>query len=148
MGGFFRVDKDCQPGFLVVNTVGDPATSPDVADAAKDTSEATLVELVRAAAGVPDLPVQIDGVARWRATLRRRARGTPTVGCSSSATRRTSCRPNGGFGGNTGIHDAYDLAWKLAWAVRGEAGERSSRRTATNDGPSGASPSSRRTRAT
>jgi hypothetical protein len=30
--------------------------------------------------------------------------------------------PNGGFGGNTGIHDAYDIAWKLACAVRGDAG--------------------------
>jgi hypothetical protein len=26
--------------------------------------------------------------------------------------------PNGGFGGNTGIQDAYDLAWKLAYVVR------------------------------
>jgi len=30
--------------------------------------------------------------------------------------------PNGGFGGNTGIHDAYDLAWKLALVVKGVAG--------------------------
>jgi hypothetical protein len=30
--------------------------------------------------------------------------------------------PNGGFGGNTGIHDAHNLAWKLAAVLRGEAG--------------------------
>ena len=123
MGGFFRVDKDCQRGFLVVNTIGDPATSPDIADAAKDTSEATLVALVRAAAGVPDLPVQIDGVARWRASSDVAARYSDgrvfLVGDAAHVMP-----PNGGFGGNTGIHDAYDLAWKLAWAVRGEAGER------------------------
>src|SRR5205814_10184531 len=31
--------------------------------------------------------------------------------------------PNGGFGGNTGVQDAHNLAWKLALAVRGVAGE-------------------------
>ena len=30
--------------------------------------------------------------------------------------------PNGGFGGNTGIHDAHNLAWKLAMVLQGEAG--------------------------
>ena len=55
-------------GFLAVNTMGDPDTDPDVADTARDTSEARLVELVRVGAGVPDLDVRIDGVGRWRAT--------------------------------------------------------------------------------
>src|SRR5262249_38566401 len=31
--------------------------------------------------------------------------------------------PNGGFGLNTGIADAHNLAWKLAAVVRGEGGE-------------------------
>jgi len=123
MGGFFRVDKDCQAGFLVVNTIGDPATSPDVADAAKDTTEPRLIELVRAASGVPDLAVRVDGVARWRASSDVAARYSGgrvfLVGDAAHVMP-----PNGGFGGNTGIHDAYDLAWKLAWAVRGLAGPR------------------------
>ena len=29
--------------------------------------------------------------------------------------------PNGGFGGNTGIHDAHNLAWKLALVLQGHA---------------------------
>jgi hypothetical protein len=29
--------------------------------------------------------------------------------------------PNGGFGGNTGIHDAHNLAWKLAYVLAGHA---------------------------
>ncbi len=29
--------------------------------------------------------------------------------------------PNGGFGGNTGIHDAHNLAWKLANVIHGHA---------------------------
>ena len=39
--------------------------------------------------------------------------------------------PYGGFGGNTGIHDVHNLAWKLALVLRGLAG---SQRLAT--GPS------------
>ena len=30
--------------------------------------------------------------------------------------------PNGGFGGNTGIQDAHNLAWKLALVLKGVAG--------------------------
>jgi len=30
--------------------------------------------------------------------------------------------PNGGFGGNTGIHDAHNLAWKLAFVLQDHAG--------------------------
>jgi hypothetical protein len=30
--------------------------------------------------------------------------------------------PNGGFGGNTGICDAHNLAWKLAFVLNGHAG--------------------------
>src|SRR5262249_31099599 len=49
LGGFFRMNKDCQSGFLSVNTVGDPKVDPvAAANAAADTSEARLVELVRA----------------------------------------------------------------------------------------------------
>jgi hypothetical protein len=31
--------------------------------------------------------------------------------------------PNGGFGGNTGVQDAANVAWKLAMVLKGEAGE-------------------------
>jgi putative polyketide hydroxylase len=30
--------------------------------------------------------------------------------------------PNGGFGGNTGVQDAHNLAWKLAYVLKGIAG--------------------------
>ena len=118
-GGFFRLDKHCQSGFLVVNTVGD-ASDPDIANAAADTSEARLVELVRAGAGVPDLAVRIDGVARWRASsdVARHYQGGRIFLAGDAAHVMP---PNGGFGGNTGIQDAYDLAWKLAFVVNGMA---------------------------
>jgi 2-polyprenyl-6-methoxyphenol hydroxylase-like FAD-dependent oxidoreductase len=119
-GGFFRLSKDCQTGFLVVNTLGDPSGAP-TGDAAADTSEARLVELVRIGAGVPDLAVHIDGVARWRASTDVAARYQDgRVFLAGDAAHVMP--PNGGFGGNTGIADAYDVAWKLALAVKGVAG--------------------------
>src|SRR5262245_30801344 len=119
-GGFFRVDKACQTGFLVVNTVGDPATNPDAANAAADTSEDRLRELVRTGAGVPDLDVRIDGVARWRSSsdVARQYQSGRILLAGDAAHVMP---PNGGFGGNTGIQDAYDLAWKLAYVVTGMA---------------------------
>jgi 2-polyprenyl-6-methoxyphenol hydroxylase-like FAD-dependent oxidoreductase len=122
-GGFMRMNKDCQSGFIGINRVGDPYKDPDAANAAKDISEQRLIELVRAAAGVPDLPVRIDGVARWRATsdvARRFSEGR--VFLAGDAAHLMP--PNGGFGGNTGIHDAHNLAWKLAYVLNGLAGPR------------------------
>jgi 2-polyprenyl-6-methoxyphenol hydroxylase-like FAD-dependent oxidoreductase len=122
LGGFFRMDKDCKSGFLAVNTVGDPKKDPKAAaDAAADISEARLIELVRAGAGIPDLPVKIDGVARWRATsdVARKFREGRVFLAGDAAHLMP---PNGGFGGNTGIHDAHNLAWKLALVLKGTAG--------------------------
>jgi 2-polyprenyl-6-methoxyphenol hydroxylase-like FAD-dependent oxidoreductase len=123
-GGFFRLQKDCQSGFMVVNTVGDPKVDPiKAANAAADTSEARLIELVRAGAGVPDLDVKIDGVARWRATsdvAGEFQRGRVFIVGDAAHLMP----PNGGFGGNKGIHDAHNLAWKLAMVLEGVAGPR------------------------
>ena len=120
-GGFFRVEKECQSGFLVVNTMGDPETNPDRANAAADLSEKRLIALVRAGAGVPDLKVRIDGIARWRATSDVAQRfGQGRVFLAGDAAHLMP--PNGGFGGNTGIHDAHNLAWKLAFMLKGVAG--------------------------
>ena len=119
-GGFFRLAKDCQSGFLVVNTVGDPRTNPEAANAAGDTSVERMVELVRAGAGVPDLGVRIDGVARWRSSsdvARRYHEGRILLAGDAAHVMP----PNGGFGGNTGVQDAYDAAWKLALVVKGIA---------------------------
>ncbi|HEY7457928.1 MAG TPA: FAD-dependent monooxygenase [Xanthobacteraceae bacterium] len=124
LGGFFRMDKDCQSGFLVVNTVGDPKKDPKAAaNAAADVSEPRLIEFVRSGVGVPDLPVKIDGVARWRATsdVASKFRDGRVFLAGDAAHLMP---PNGGFGGNTGIHDAHNLAWKLAAVLKGTAGPR------------------------
>lgn len=122
IGGFFRMNRAQTAGFLVLNTVGDPKVDPVAAsNAAADTSEAKLIEYVRAGIGA-DIPIKIAGVARWRATADvaetyRKGR----IFIAGDAAHLMP--PNGGFGGNTGIHDAHNLAWKLAAVLRGEAHE-------------------------
>jgi 2-polyprenyl-6-methoxyphenol hydroxylase-like FAD-dependent oxidoreductase len=120
LSGFFRMDKDGNSGFLVVNTVGD-TSRPEAASPANDVRESHLIDLVRAGAGVPDLPVTIDGVARWRATsdVARRFREGRVFLAGDAAHLMP---PNGGFGGNTGIHDGHNLAWKIAMVLKGVAG--------------------------
>jgi 2-polyprenyl-6-methoxyphenol hydroxylase-like FAD-dependent oxidoreductase len=120
LSGFVRMDKDGNSGFLVVNTAGD-TSRPEASNPAADIRDERLIEFVRAAAGIPDLPVKLDGVARWRATsdcARRFA--DRRVFLAGDAAHLMP--PNGGYGGNTGIHDAHNLAWKLALVLKGLAG--------------------------
>jgi hypothetical protein len=120
--GFFRFAKDCQSGFFGVNMVGDPKLDPvKAANPAADVSEARLTEIVRSGIGVPDLPIKIDGCTRWRATsdVARRFQDGRIFLIGDAAHLMP---PNGGFGGNTGFHDAHNLAWKLALVLSGGAG--------------------------
>jgi 2-polyprenyl-6-methoxyphenol hydroxylase-like FAD-dependent oxidoreductase len=122
--GFFRMNRAAQAGFLGVNTVGDPGVDPQAAaNAAADVSEARLIDLVRLGVGVPDLDVRIDGFSRWRATAQvAEAFRDRRIFLAGDAAHLMP--PNGGFGGNTGIHDAHNLAWKLALVVGGQADQK------------------------
>jgi 2-polyprenyl-6-methoxyphenol hydroxylase-like FAD-dependent oxidoreductase len=121
LAGFFRMNRAGRVGFLGVNTLGDPGRDPLAAvNAAADVSEARMIELVRAGVGKSDLPVRIDGYSRWRATAEVAQRFSDgRVFIIGDAAHLMP--PNGGFGGNTGIHDAHNLAWKLAQVIRGQA---------------------------
>jgi 2-polyprenyl-6-methoxyphenol hydroxylase-like FAD-dependent oxidoreductase len=121
LSGFFRMNRAAQAGFLGVNTVGDYKRDPQAAaNAAADVSESRLIELVRMGVGVPDLKVRIDGYSRWRATAHvARAFQDRRIFLIGDAAHLMP--PNGGFGGNTGIHDAHNIAWKLALVVAGHA---------------------------
>ena len=122
LSGFFRLEKSGKRGFLAVNIVGDPIADPErAANAAADVSTERLIALLRAAVGVPDLPVEIEGAARWRcsAELVRRYRDGRIFLAGDAAHLMP---PTGGFGGNTGVHDAHNLAWKLALVLNGAAG--------------------------
>lgn len=83
--------------------------------------ETALVALVRRASGVPDLPVQIERTNSFRfaAQLARTYRADRCFLVGDAAHRMT---PRGGTGMNTAIQDAFDLAWKLGWVLRGWEG--------------------------
>ena len=120
--GFFRFSIDGQSGFLVVNTAVDEAGERTTTVGATAT-EADCVRYVREALGAADdLPVEIEDVQRWNATAdwAERFRGGRVFLAGDSAHVMP---PTGGYGGNTGVHDAHNLAWKLAQVLAGRAGE-------------------------
>jgi hypothetical protein len=68
------------------------------------------------------MPVAVDDVAHWEATADVADRyQVGRIFLAGDAVH--ALPPNGGFGGNTGMQDAHNLAWKLAMAVHGVAGD-------------------------
>src|SRR5665213_449389 len=117
--GFFRIEKPYQSGFLAVNTLGDP-DHPDT-DVTKDLNEERSRELVHAALGTKDVAVTIEDVMPWQSVAdvaERFQQGRVFLAGDAAHVMP----PYGGFGGNTGIADAHNLAWKLALVVQGKAG--------------------------
>jgi 2-polyprenyl-6-methoxyphenol hydroxylase-like FAD-dependent oxidoreductase len=117
--GFFRIEKPFTSGFLAVNAIGDPANP--ITDVATGLTDERCLEWVRLALGSDEVPITIDNVMPWNAEAnwaeRYRDGRVFIVGDAAHAMP-----PNGGFGGNTGIQDAHNLAWKLAMVLRNEAG--------------------------
>ena len=118
--GFFRIDRSGGNGFLVINTVGADVTQDSAVDVQSGLTEERALALLRTAIGT-DMPMEIVDVANWRAeaTCAERLREGRVFLAGDAAH---VVPPNGGFGGNTGIQDAHNLAWKLAAVVKGEAG--------------------------
>jgi 2-polyprenyl-6-methoxyphenol hydroxylase-like FAD-dependent oxidoreductase len=119
LNGFFRIEKPFTSGFLAVHWLGD-AKNP-VTDVSKDLTEEKCYELLRAALGDDSVPVKIDSVMHWDAeadTAEHFQHGRIFLAGDSAHVMP----PHGGFGGNTGIQDAHNLAWKLAYVLKGLAG--------------------------
>jgi len=117
--GFFRIEKPFDSGFLAVNSVG-PPDSPNT-DVWTGLSDERCQELMRESLGVDDVPLTIENVMRWQATADTADRFRHgRVFLAGDAAHVMP--PTGGFGGNTGIHDAQNLAWKLALVLNGRAG--------------------------
>jgi len=117
--GFFRIEKPFDSGFLAVNAIGDPANP--ITDVATGLTEERAMQWVRLALGSDEIPVTIENVMTWNAEANwaeRYQRGRVFIAGDAAH----AMPPNGGFGGNTGIQDAHNLAWKLAMVLRGEAG--------------------------
>jgi 2-polyprenyl-6-methoxyphenol hydroxylase-like FAD-dependent oxidoreductase len=117
--GFFRIEKPFHSGFLVVNVVSD--SGQHVTDVSTGLTEARSLGLVRAALGTNDIPVTIENVMHWDSTadVAERFRSGRIFLAGDAAHVMP---PNGGFGGNTGVQDAHNLAWKLSLVLKGHAG--------------------------
>ncbi len=119
--GFFRFSIDLQAGFLVVNSTVDEDGARSVR-IGEDMTTPSCIRYVREALGDPSLPVEIENVQRWSASAeyaeRLRAGRVFLAGDSAHVMP-----PTGGFGGNCGVQDGYDLAWKLAYVLDGRADE-------------------------
>src|SRR3954454_24683 len=86
-------------------------------------TDESATAIVRDLVGDPDLAVEIDSAALWtvnHAYASEYQRGR--VFCAGDAVHRHP--PSNGLGSNTSIQDAYNVAWKLAAVIRGEAGPR------------------------
>ncbi len=119
--GFFRLNRAGQKGFLAVNTVGADVTRDEAVEVSTGMTETRALELLRAAIGVPELPVTVRQIIPWEAEANVASRyGEGRVFLAGDAAHVVP--PNGGFGGNTGVQDAHNLSWKLAMVLKGEAG--------------------------
>jgi len=119
--GFFRLNRAAQRGFLAINVVGTDVTSDDAVNVSRGMTEERALELLRAAIGVPDLPMKVRQIVPWDAEANVASRFSEgRVFLAGDAAHVVP--PNGGFGGNTGVQDAHNLAWKLAMVVNGHAG--------------------------
>jgi len=116
--GFFRIEIPFTSGFLAVTAVGDPE-HPNT-DVSAGLTDQRCLELLHAALGVDNIPIEIQDVMRWQSQAdtaeRFRDGNIFLVGDAAHVMP-----PHGGFGGNTGVQDAQNLAWKLAWVLKGAA---------------------------
>mmetsp|Transcript_35257 Transcript_35257/g.83598 ORF Transcript_35257/g.83598 Transcript_35257/m.83598 type:complete len:588 (+) Transcript_35257:1131-2894(+) len=86
-----------------------------------DFSKTAAADIVRAAAG-SDVEVEVCSVRRWAMSAQVASRfHKGRVFLAGDAAHRFP--PAGGFGMNTGIQDAHNLAWKLAAVHTGAASE-------------------------
>ena len=92
----------------------DISEPPPVVDAQAAT------QIVRGLLGLPELEVEITGTSLWGnnemyATHLQSGR----VFCAGDAVHRHP--PSNGLGSNTSVQDSYNLSWKLAAVLRGQA---------------------------
>ncbi|MFO1162189.1 MAG: FAD-dependent monooxygenase [Reyranellaceae bacterium] len=114
-GTFLTINAHDRWGFLVNSLKSQGYTAEDF------TAERSAA-LIGKAAGVPDLPVKVLGVAPWVASahVAERYRHDRVFLAGDAAHEMP---PTGGFGMNTGVQDVHNLCWKLAAVLQGTAAD-------------------------
>ncbi|MFE0155095.1 FAD-dependent monooxygenase [Nonomuraea sp. NPDC059007] len=121
----FRADLDLRDGYLLGSVNGlllpeEPGVF-GLTVAMTDLTPERCVELIRTAAGHPDLPVELVDRTPLEISARiadRFVRGRVLLAGKSAY----SSPPTPGLMGNARIQDAHNLAWKLALVLSGQAG--------------------------
>lgn len=98
-----------------------PLYYPERGESPADFPDRRCVDIIRTATGRDDLDVDIVWKVPWQgAQLVAERFRVGRVFLAGDAAHVHP--PAGGFGANTGIHDAHNLAWKLAGTLHGWAG--------------------------
>ena len=85
-----------------------------------DFSPEGVLARIRAYVGDPELEIEIEGVSTWLVNQAfAKSYSSGRVFCGGDAVHRHP--PSSGLGSNTSIQDAFNLAWKLAFVLRGYA---------------------------
>ncbi|MFV0132627.1 FAD-dependent monooxygenase [Streptomyces sp. HMX87] len=94
---------------------------PERGETPEDFTEDRCVERIRRAVGDPEIDVAFVNARFFPINhkLAERFREGRVFLAGDSAH---ACPPNGGQGGNLAIQDAYDLSWRLALVLTGQAG--------------------------
>lgn len=120
LSGFFRIEKPFTSGFLAVHWLGDPKNP--VTDVSSGLTEERALALLRAGIGDSDVRVSIENIMHWDATADTAERFQDgRIFLAGDAAHVMP--PSGGFGGNTGVQDAHNIAWKLALVLQKLAGQ-------------------------
>lgn len=93
----------------------------DINQPPPELDDAAAEDIVRDLIGDLDIPVEITSSSLW--TVNHSYATTYSAGrvfCAGDAVHRHP--PSNGLGSNTSIQDSYNLAWKLAMVIRGQAG--------------------------
>lgn len=94
----------------------------DINQPAPEVDGDMATQVARQLVGDPELEIELLSANTW--TVNNRYAKTMSNGrvfCMGDATHRHP--PSNGLGSNTSIQDGYNLAWKLAMVLNGQAGE-------------------------
>jgi 2-polyprenyl-6-methoxyphenol hydroxylase-like FAD-dependent oxidoreductase len=121
---YFIEQPDLKATFLTINGVnrwGFLINNLPLNGSSDEYTPERCAAIVRQAAGVPDLDVEILGAVSWVAAgqVAERYRRDRVFLAGDAAHHMP---PTGGFGLNTGVQDVHNLVWKVAAVLDGWAG--------------------------